>query len=416
MTTGADDEQTIVDVIPQVALPMGCATLSMCFSSGPKYLFTGGEDGYIRMFNIPASLKGENPLTAAQRHSIMDTIHCGGVLEGFWENEVPRPAAGPGTTYVPDVSPVESLVCDDEGVFVVAGQRDGGICVMSSRHSYGHPVWYFRSAKNKSAYQREHHSDKVSCLIKSGMDLVSGSWDQTCVLWDMDTGRARARFACNGQVSSLEWRPQGAEHVELSAAAQAPACEDDDDNDSLFGSDNEDAAAAAAAAIGCDAVFMSTTVNGSVAVWDARQAQPATKLDSGSVWTMSGCWAGDGMSVYVGGRKGQVRQIDLRTNTVRTALQLPQASGTVGCLRRVGKRYLLLGAEDNVRLYDTRSSAKVPYSTIPGSGSGAGGSGGFGGGFGGGSLVSRGDFFTVASHELSTVYEIVTATSREKNR
>lgn len=46
-----------------------------------KWLFTGGEDGFVRKFDIVASLNGESNLTGVQRHGLPDSIQrvCGRV-------------------------------------------------------------------------------------------------------------------------------------------------------------------------------------------------------------------------------------------------------------------------------------------------------------------------------------------------
>jgi len=80
----------IVDIMPALAIPTSTSTNAVCLSSGPKWLFTGGDDGFIRKFNLISSLKGEAPLTVAQRHQIVDSIDLGAVVDGYWENEVPQ--------------------------------------------------------------------------------------------------------------------------------------------------------------------------------------------------------------------------------------------------------------------------------------------------------------------------------------
>ena len=57
---------TEFDIIPQVAIPYTSQCHSLAFTEGPKWILTGGEDGFIRKYDFIASIQGKSPLTMAQ--------------------------------------------------------------------------------------------------------------------------------------------------------------------------------------------------------------------------------------------------------------------------------------------------------------------------------------------------------------
>ncbi|GME99486.1 unnamed protein product [[Candida] boidinii] len=79
----------IIDIVPFVAIPYASPVHSIELTKGPKILFTGGEDGFIRKFDFVSSIEGRAPLTVAQRHQLVDSIANGGMLLSYWENEQP---------------------------------------------------------------------------------------------------------------------------------------------------------------------------------------------------------------------------------------------------------------------------------------------------------------------------------------
>lgn len=402
-----------MDIVPLVAMPVGGPTNAVSFSRGPKWLFTGGDDGYIRKYNLVASLNGEAPLTVAQRHQIVENITLGGLLEGYWENEVPqRELDTPNGVYQPKLSPVYSLCNDANGFWVLSGLDNGGINMTSSRMNEGATQWYFRDASTCSTYQGAAHSDTVSCLTtgRDGTSFLSGSWDKTVIEWDLDVGKSRNVYSTSGQLSTVEWRPEGVADVEVTVGGGV----EEGDNESLFGSEDEEggdengdgtnAAAGTTRPIDSTHTFLTSTINGEINVWDVRAPQEVMRIAPGSEiqrpWSMSVTWASDGGSFFVGGKKGTVSQWDIRAGGASRGnssplreIKLPAMSGQISSVARVDSRYLVLGGEDNVRVYDLEHG-------------GAGGAGGAAGGSGGSGGVDGTPYVTVPSHSRGLVAAI----------
>jgi transcriptional activator SPT8 len=62
------------DIAPYVAAPMSTSINCMDLPQGMRWLFTGGQDGFIRKFDFYQSVNGKLPLTVAQKHPFADTI------------------------------------------------------------------------------------------------------------------------------------------------------------------------------------------------------------------------------------------------------------------------------------------------------------------------------------------------------
>ncbi|GMM29678.1 SAGA complex subunit [Martiniozyma asiatica (nom. inval.)] len=449
--------KTIIDISPTVAIASSSPIHSFCFSKGPKWLFTGGEDGFIRKFNLFSSLRGQAPLTVAQRHLLVDTISLGGAYEGYWENEIPmyRSEAGlssetmpPGAAsarqknnqpYTPKISQGYSLACDENGFWLLSGLENGGISLQSTRMNEGAVQWYFRDSASLATshkkstitlttrtnscitpwigYQGDAHSSTVSCLTLdyNQKSFLSGSWDQKCLWWDLDTGKVKGRYYTRGQVSTVEWRPIGLEDCLIEANVSTSNIEkehkisddktkemqDNDDMDSLFGSEDENDPLANSTTdikiendnkkqdeiitktVTSASTFLTSTINGAINLWDNRTSSSVMSPGSESItevakhgepWCMKATWGHDGNTIWMGRRRATVEQWDIRKpeQTPYRSLKLPSASGNISCVTRHGSRYLFIGGEDNIRLYDLEfqeregeKDRKVPFMIVP---------------------------------------------------
>ncbi|ODV84088.1 hypothetical protein CANARDRAFT_202000 [[Candida] arabinofermentans NRRL YB-2248] len=260
--------KNIHEVLPIVAIPYSTPVHSITLTKGPKWLFTGGEDGLIRKFDLFGSVEGNSPLTVAQRHQLVDSISYGGVICSYWENEQPyykedllaelandqiKNSKGKKnqkvdinniTVFEAKVSPVYSMSVESEGRWLLSGLRSGGISLQSVRINEGAIQYYFKQSTLKGIPESEkawRHSDTVSCLKLNGDEdkFLSGGWDMKIIEWDLNTGKAiNKHVGSTGQISSLEYRPTGG--VELKFTDDNNNKEDED-LDSLFGesSDNE---------------------------------------------------------------------------------------------------------------------------------------------------------------------------------
>ncbi len=158
-----------------------------------RWVFTGGSDGYIRKFNWVDSVNFKLALTVAQRHPFVDSVVKAGVLMTYWENWDARPQ----TTQV--LSPVYSLACQSQALWLLSGTASGPIRMQSIRHDEGREIALLKK-----------HTSAVSVLTLSSDEksLLSGSWDKSVLDWDLETGQVRTTFAASAsQISAIESRP-----------------------------------------------------------------------------------------------------------------------------------------------------------------------------------------------------------------
>lgn len=322
------------EIIPIVAIPYSLPVHSIALSRGPKWLFTGGEDGLVRKFDFFGSVEGKAPLTVAQRHQLVDSISFGGMNESYWENEQPyykeallkeiteEPVKVKGrnkkidvksiTTYEPRLSPVYSLAAQSDAFWLLSGLKSGGIALQTTRSNEGCVQYYFKDGKEK--YQ---HSNAVSCLRLNNDEtkFLSGSWDKKILRWDLNTGAATELFdKSTGQISSLDCRPVGGINLQLSNSLTSvgndnvndDSKEEDEDMDALFGEthdtgmkpetsnekDNEVVetkdqirndfsqqskdtlhSGFYESIVRSDDVFLTSSINGIVDIWDSRASR-----------------------------------------------------------------------------------------------------------------------------------------------
>lgn len=86
-----------------------------------------------------------------------------------------------------------------------------------------------------------------------------------------------------------------------------------------------------------DTTFLAASIDGTIRVWDRRQADPVARISPRNVppWCMSACWSPDGNYIYAGRRNGTVEEFSLHKglrNSVRS-FKFPQGSGPVTALK-----------------------------------------------------------------------------------
>ncbi|CAI4642979.1 CIC_collapsed_G0036720.mRNA.1.CDS.1 [Saccharomyces cerevisiae] len=395
------------NIYPTAAIPIQTHVNALAVSRGLKYLFLGGSDGYIRKYDLLNTLEGKLSLTILQKHSLAESIQNAGILQSYWENEIPQKKSemklsANKTDYEPKVSPVHSLEVQSECLFILSGLQNGGITMQGVRYMEGSIAHYFKG--------RNGHTQIVNILRLNGQEdrFLSGSWDKRLLEWDLQTGDIVNEFKkSRSELSSLEMRPLYSS-VDVSGNVNSGKENEnaDDDMDSLFGDEDEDEKQDAGnepveAGDGSngeenkeqiseeslnivydESVFMTSGLNGSVHIWDRRMTQsPALSLERGAgvpPWCLSACWGVDGDHVYAGRRNACVEQFDLKMPSKPIHnLKLPSISGPVSCVKAMpNNKHLLCASRDNIRLYNveiavdasnsTTKSSKVPFLIVPG--------------------------------------------------
>ncbi|KAI5307120.1 hypothetical protein KEM56_004329 [Ascosphaera pollenicola] len=130
------------------------------------------------------------------------------------------------------------------------------------------------------------------------------------------------------------------------------------------------------ASLTSDHVFLSSSIDGNLRIWDRRQLEPVSKIHPklAPPWCMNACWSPDGNFIYAGRRNGTVEEYSLHKNLqepTRT-FKFPQGSGAVTALKAMPNgRHLICASHDILRLYDTQADlsskhTKVPFLIVPG--------------------------------------------------
>ncbi|RCK64776.1 Transcription factor SPT8 [Candida viswanathii] len=413
---------TEFDIIPQVAIPYTSQCHSLAFTEGPKWILTGGEDGFIRKYDFIASIQGKSPLTMAQKHNLLsDSLTNAGVICSYWENEQPLTRkqlmkqnpklkdsdfSTGSVSYEPKVNPVYALDAERNGYWCLSGLLSGGISLYTMRYNEGtiHHYFHHGSKENRS----RGHNDAVSVLkLNQEQDkFLSGSWDKTIREWDLNTGKTVIEYAgSSGQISNILFRPNGLSDITFTVQEpeQPPPQsqgnkDNNDDIDSLFGSDDEDqdmddktteddrkAKESASTATthtkpGASStthrnsnIFMSSSIDGTINIWDVRTANPVIRLgvsEGTPPWCMSLSWSNNGDFIYAGRRNSTIEEISIKMPHTRSnaghhtetmapnvskLLAFPKISGPVSALSTMpNDDFLLCGSNDNIRLYNLK--------------------------------------------------------------
>lgn len=177
------------DIVPTTAAPHSTSINAVTATADMRWVFSGGSDGYVRKFNWVDSINSKLMLTVAQRHPFVDSVIKAGVLMTYWENMDGN-----------SLSPVYSLACHSEGLWILTGLESGTIRLQTVRHDEGREI----------ATLQEHTSAVSSMVLTSDeKSVLSGSWDKRVFDWDLNTGFIRRSFGGSvRQVSALQLRPE----------------------------------------------------------------------------------------------------------------------------------------------------------------------------------------------------------------
>ncbi|KAJ2520619.1 Transcription factor spt8 [Coemansia sp. RSA 1939] len=364
------------DILPTMSFVSGYQMHAVAATASMRWVFTGGEDGYIRKWDMDASAGGKQLLTQGQRHALVDSVSKAGVMASYWDHS-------DKTEDTEMLSPVYSLAVQSQAEWLVSGMKSGHIGLWTVRHDEGRRVALLAK-----------HSKPVSVLRISPDEfgLVSGSWDRAVLYWDLNSGKIARAFAGHvSQISSAEFRPTLAPELRATDTNR----DDSDDRSSRRNSQEEDgdssdreSGTAASQAFDVKAashVLLTASIDGQCYLWDVRaphrlphalNAAPRTPR-----WAASACWSVDGSRIYVGRRNNTIDEYDVAmmgSDPVRT-LRLPMNSGPVTAVAAMPNgRSLVCASTDNVRMWnladDSASDgarAAVPFQIVPGHHGGA---------------------------------------------
>lgn len=192
---------SVYDIVPTMAAPQSTSINAVTATPDMRWVFSGGQDGYIRMYNWVETANGKVPLTVAQKHPFVDSVMKAGSLTTYWENEERsfRTPPAQSADEPKDSSPVYSLAAQREAVWLLSGLESGAINLQTCRHQAGTLITSLRE-----------HTSAVSVLnlAQDEKSFLSGSWDKVIHDWDLNTGKVKRSFRGSGsQISAIEPRP-----------------------------------------------------------------------------------------------------------------------------------------------------------------------------------------------------------------
>lgn len=369
------------DIVPNTVAIHPNGISSVAATRHMRWLYTGGEDGEIRKYDFINSINGQSLLTQVQKHYYVESVTQNAVFVSSWENDEyvpeeddyllekygknkvggkPEDVKDEKLTSSPPVklskkelkieqefnnemqnqteylyrkkSPVYSLDIHSQAIFGLTGFNSGTINLWTLRHDEGTCHHSFRE-----------HKGIVSCIKLSADErsFVSGSWDKTIKIWDLNNGETIHTYTEHKtQISSLSYQPKN-------------LAENDPITDSpIFMRHTE------------DSLILSTSADGKTYLWDKRSDSPARSLvlndNKTPPWALSSCWSADGTMVYIGRRNSTVDEWDIREGKLIRQLSLPKGSGpvyNVKCLPN-GKQ-IICASNDNIRMWNLMENETV---------------------------------------------------------
>ncbi|KTW25886.1 hypothetical protein T552_03159 [Pneumocystis carinii B80] len=369
------------DIIPTFTAPHSTSINIMAATSCMRWIFTGGNDGYIRKFDFFSSMNGKIPLTVAQRHPFVDSVVNAGVLLSYWENNdsqnSPRSIS---TNSYHKLSPVYCLAVNKQALWMLSGIDTGVINLQSVRHDEGRIL----------ATMKKHISP-VSVLELSSCEtkVLSGGWDKNVYEWDLNTGTvSRSYDNHTGQISTIAYRPifpititstSNCIKNEPKINMKSELNETNDLLEGFFDSifDNERMEEKNISNLNNESIqnkneFIVSGIDGSITIWDVRQLKHIAKLgipNGTPPWCMNACWSVDGKYIYAGRRNGTVDEFSIYSALDKPlrSIKLPLNSGPVSAVHSMPNgKHLICASYDNIRMYDLNGSSKIPFLIIPG--------------------------------------------------
>ncbi|EMR10040.1 hypothetical protein PNEG_01794 [Pneumocystis murina B123] len=382
------------DIIPTFTAPHSTSINIITATSCMRWIFTGGNDGYIRKFDFFSSINGKIPLTVAQRHPFVDSVVNAGVLLSYWENnDSQNSLTSISTNSYHKLSPVYCLAVNKQALWMLSGIDTGVINLQSVRHDEGRIL----------ATMKKHISP-VSVLELSSCEtkVLSGGWDKNVYEWDLNTGVvSRSYDNHTGQISTIAYRPifpititstsnsiKNEPEIDLKSELNKTNNLLKDFSDSIFDNkrvkkknisnsfkninDYTNDSNLNNELIQNKNEFIVSGIDGSITIWDERQLKHIAKLgipNGTPPWCMNACWSADGKYIYAGRRNGTVDEFSMYSALDKPlrSIKLPLNSGPVSAVHSMPNgKHLICASYDNIRIYDLNGSSKIPFLIIPG--------------------------------------------------
>ncbi|PKC02926.1 WD40 repeat-like protein, partial [Rhizophagus irregularis] len=317
------------DIVPYVAAIHACQIYALDATRNMRWVFTGGDDGFVRKYDFFASMGGKTLLTQNQKHTQVESVQKAGVIPSYWENEEqPLPPATPKPVQELKMSPVYSLAVQSEAIWLLTGMESGAINLFTVRHEEG-----------KCHHVLRQHKAPVSVLkiTQDETGCVSGSWDKTVLHWDLNTGQVVREFSGHSsQISSISFH--------------------------MLTHSND--------------VLLTTSIDGNCFVWDKRAMNSIPRKmpppERTPPWCLSACWSADGNKIYCARRNGTVDEWDFVSGKFIRSFKMPSGSGPVSYVSSMPNgKHIICASTDNIRLWNVMddyelSKSAVPFLIVPG--------------------------------------------------
>lgn len=383
------------DIIPTCTAPHSTSINTIAATSCMRWIFTGGNDGYIRKFDFFSSINGKIPLTVAQRHPFVDSVVNAMVLLSYWENKDQQLHTTSTPTHsLNKLSPIYCLAVNKQALWILSSLDTGDINLQTVRHDEG-----------KILTTLKRHVSPVSVLKLSSCEtnVLSGGWDKNVYEWDLNTGSiSRSYDNHTGQISSIMYRPispsttiSSSTSIENNPMINMKSKLSETNkfskiffNSTLNNSQEEkktlnsiiddinthynDNSVLNEESIQSKNEFIVSGIDGSITIWDKRQLKHVAKLgipNNTPPWCMNVCWSTNGENIYAGRRNGTVDEFSMYSSFDKPlrSIKLPINSGPVSSVYSMPNgKHLICASYDNIRIYNLNGSSKIPFLIIPG--------------------------------------------------
>lgn len=368
---------------PKIAITTsGSGINSLCLTKYYKYLFLGGDDGFLRKYNFIKSLKGESPLTIQQKHFVVDGVMNNGYISSYTPNEILQkkseikfPSQTNQEEYYPLKSKVLGMDVHSECDFALVGQENGDVLLQGCRYREGKLYHLFREKDNVGMNNFIKLNESEDCFYSAGF------FDKRLRKYDLNTGELTMnKVIGDSQLSSAEFRPLHGDPIyqDHQESDIDMLFEENEDDDKLEKGDRkiyDDYINNQTLKMRFDEnVILTSQLNGKAYIYDTRANnsatinQPVLSLIRGNdtpPWSLSACWDYTGNKVFIGRRNASFEMFDVRNPSVpEKTVKLPKKSGEVTCIKSMpNSKQVICGSIDNIRIYDLDQDK---FNIIPG--------------------------------------------------